>query len=253
MVDTPSWQAASTNYAGNAVHVNQFLGTHTSEFIYSGTIQDSQSTGNSVYSSTQGNYLAQTFTTATNQTAVGSLQLQVSTIGGSPTSELISPLVVGIYATAGNTPTGSPLAYTEILSLYVYSSPFWVTVPLPVVGLTGGTKYAIVTGSVGTSSHYYVWQHSNQVSGASTSTNSGVSWTANNYGFMYRVSDNSVGSGSSLPIFVYDDNGNRWTKFSYNSNGTLATVSGRTLAQNGTFLTFSSTLTYTNGLVTGVS
>lgn len=253
MVNTPLWQAATAGFSGNAGHVNQFVGTHKTSFLYSGAIQSSQQTGNSVYTSSQGTYTYQKFTTTSAQTSVGTVQLQVSAVGGSPITELISPLAVGIYNVSANIPTGSPLAAAEVLSSYVYSSSFWVTIPIPVLSLSPSTTYAIVTASAGNASHYYALQHSNQTTGGGVSLDGGLTWSIGNYGFMYRIYDTSVGSSAGSPAFVYDDDGARWVQFTYNSNGSLSTVSERTVAQNGSFFTSSRSFTYSNGLVTGVS
>ena len=125
-----------------------------------------------------------------------------------------------------------------------------ITIPLPITGLTPLANYHIVTQIVGTSSHYYTWQRSNQTSGAATSAN-GTSWTNQTYGLMYQVYDTSS-NGQLLSIF--EDNGARWTDFTYNVNGSINQISQYTVAQtSASYLQTVGTLSYTNGLLTGVS
>ena len=250
MVVTPTWQAATAGQNGAAGHANQFLGTHGSVFLYQGALASSQTIGSSVYSSTQSQWLAQAITTGSGQTAIGYVQLQLSTVGGSPTSAPIAPLTVSLYANSGGVPTGSPLASTTISCQYVYSAPFWVTIPLPATGLTPNHTYQIVTRPVGTTGHYYVWQQSNQVTGAATST-SGTSWAAQAFGLMYQVYDQS--SAGQLQL-IYEDAGARWTQLTYSTTGQISQLTEHTVGQAATGYQYTtSTLSYTNGLLTGVA
>lgn len=234
-----------------AGHINQFLGTHTSSFVYNGALKSSQSTGISVYTDTLTQWLSQQITTASTQTTISYVLIQVSTIGGSPTSQLINPLTVSIYADSGGVPTGSALATTTVASSNVYSSPFWLMVPFNLTGLTRNTTYHVVVTKVGTTGHYYVWQRSNQVAGAHTSTN-GTAWTAQSYGLMYQVYDQTSISGQVQ--LLYDDNGARIVSFTYNTNGTLNTINEYTVAQGtSNVLVQTRTINYATGLVTGVS
>lgn len=251
MAVTPVWKAATTGFGANAGFINQFLGTHSSSFLYSGAVRSSRTTGTGVFTDTQTQWMSQQFTTASSQTSVAYVYVQVSTVGGSPTSQLINPLTVSLYADSGGLPTGSALVTATLASSTVYSSSFWVTVPLPVSGLTPSTVYHLVIPRVGTSGHYYVWQRSNQVAGAATSTD-GSTWTSQTYGFMYQVYDQST-TGSQVQ-YISDDSGARLISLTYNANGTLNTISEYTVAQgSGNVLLQNRTLAYTNGLVTGVS
>lgn len=250
MVSTPTWLAATAGQRQIAGQVNQFLGSHQAQFLYQGALQVSQVTGSGVYSDTLSQWLAQSVTTAVGQTSVGFVQLQVSAIGGSPTLNLIPPLTVSLYASSSGVPTGAPLASTTVSGAYIYSAPFWVTIPLPVSGLTPSTTYQLVTALVGTSGHYYAWQHSNQVSGAATSA-TGTSWAVAPYGLMYQVYDQSQVGQLQL---IYEDAGARWTQLTYASNGTIAQVAEYTAGQTASGGVQSlRTLTYTNGLLTGVN
>lgn len=252
MVTTPIWQGASAGFAANAGHVNQFLGTHSSSFILSGaTLQSSQATGHSgqaAFTDSVTYYISQTIVTTASQTTIGSLGLQLNVVGGSPSLTLVPPITVSLYADLLGSPTGSPLATTTISGQYVYSSSFWVQVPLVVSGLTPLTNYHIVTSLTGNSNHYYAWQRSNQSSGAATSTN-GTTWVNQSYGMMYQVYDQN---GTGVVTFVYDDGGSHWVRFTYNTNGSVATITEHTATQSGSSLDSSATLTYTNGLMTSL-
>lgn len=244
----PPWLAATPGYAGQAGQVNQFLAAHTATWIFEGALQASEVTGSASYSSTDGVYLAQEFTTGAAQTSTGYLLLQVSTVGGSPVSGTIAPLTIGLYANSSG-PTGSPLASVSVHVEYVYSSPFWVPVPLPATGLAPSVSYWLVTQPVGSAAAYYAWQQSNQPYGAMTSPD-GVTWTAAPYGLMYQVF--TLGTGGPLQ-FTYEDGGARWAAFTYNSAGQLTGVSEYTAAQGPAPLTSQRSLTYTDGILTGIA
>jgi hypothetical protein len=251
---TPTWQAATAGQQGNAGHVNQFLGHHSAEFLYQGTLRSSQTTGASVYSDTQTQWLTQTITTASTQTSISYVQLQVSTVGGSPITTLIGPLAVSLYASAGGVPTGPALMSANISSITVYSSPFWLTIPMEVSGLNTNSQYQLVVAEVGTAGHYYVLQQSNQSSGAASSPD-GVTWTLQNYGLMYQVYDmSSTNTTGNRVLQIYEDGGARVTQFSYNTNGTISQITEYVTAQTtGTALEQTRTFTYSNGLLTGVN
>ncbi|HTK65378.1 MAG TPA: hypothetical protein VL595_23510 [Pseudonocardia sp.] len=248
---TPDWLAATAGHQGNAGAITQFLGTHTSTWIYAGnTLQVSEATGSGLYVSTAGTYLAQEVTTGPGQTTIGSLGLQISAVGGSPITATIPPLQVSLYASASGLPTGSLLATTAVAEQTVYSAPFWLTAPLAVAGLTPSTPYVLTVASAGTSSAYYAWQRSNQSSGAATSPD-GVTWTPQAYGLMFEVYDTSGTTGP--PLYLIDDDGARVTALTYNSAGQLASITETTVAQGGTALYSQRALTYSNGLLIGVS
>lgn len=249
MSTIPTLLAAGSGQAGNAGLVTQFLAAHNASFAYSGrALISSQATGSGVYQSTQSQWLAQKFTAGAGQTVVGSVGLQLSTVGGSPTSALIAPLTVGLYADSGGLPSGSALATAVVSCQYVYAQPFWVSVPLAAT-VTASTVYHLVVSMVGTASHYYVWQQSNQVTGAATAPD-GVTWTNAAYGLMFEVFD-ATSSGQLLS--VSEDSGSVITTFAYNSLGLIATISQYAVTQSGSSIQSSGTLSYSDGLLTGVS
>jgi hypothetical protein len=246
---TASWLAASAGNAANAGQINQFLGTHSSTWTYAGTQRAAQTTGSGAYQSSAGMYLAQSFTTGSGQTTLGQVWLQLSTVGGSPLTPLIGTLAVSLYPNGA--PTGTALASTTLAEQYVYTAPFWVRVPLVASGLTPSTTYQIVTAPAGAGGHYYTWQQSNQTSGASASPD-GVTWSAQTFGLMYQVFDDTPGSQLQL---LYDDAGARWVSFTYDSFGRIATLTEYCVAQNpaAPLASATRTFTYTQGVLTGVA
>ena len=248
MSQVPTMLAQASGYPTNAGSVTQFLGAHNAVFIYSGAVvQAQQATGTGVYQTTQGQWLSQTITTGSTQTLLGSVGLQLSAVGGSPTLPLTAPLTVALYTDVGGSP-GSAIATTTVSGQYVYSAPFWLQVPFG-LAVTGSTTYHVVVSPVGTSSHYYLWQQSNQLQGAATAPD-GALWTQQGYGLMWQALD-STPSGRLLSIS--EDNGQLITQFTYTSLGLVATVTQTAVTQSGSSISSSGTLSYSNGLLTGVS
>lgn len=248
---TPTWLGATAGSPGLAGQVNQVLGDHNSTITYGETLASSQTTGIAVYTDTYTNYISQLITTTPTQTSISSVEIQISTVGGSPIINTIPGLSVSIYPSLSGSPTGSPLATVTVTETYVYSASFWVPIPLTLTGLTTGTDYHIVTGIVGDASHFYAWQRSSQTSGAFTSTDA-LSWFPAAYGMMYKV--NEPGGTSTLVRLISEDNSARTTQITYDASNQLSSMIQFTQTQggSGSFLT-TPTLTYTNGLITGVS
>lgn len=245
---TPTWLAASAGQTARPGQINQFLAAHTSQWIYAGNLISQQGTGAAVYQSTATQYLAQEFVTGSSQTTLGRLGLQISTVGGSPTVATITPLVVSLYASSLGLPTGSALATVVLAEPVVYSGPFWLSVPLFATGLTASTPYWVVVQLAGTGTAYYVWQESNQTSGAATSAD-GINWAPTAYGLMYQVYDTT---GSGPPLGMVDDGGARTVTFTY--TGTVLTgLTEYTQTQAGGTLISTRTLTYSNGFLIGVN
>lgn len=246
-----SWLAATVGQRPLPGQINEFLGSHSSTWIYAGnTLQSSEAIGSGLYVSTAGTYLTQEFITGSSQTTVGEVALQVSAVGGSAVTATIPPLVVSLYASASGLPTGPALASTTVVEQTVYSAPFWLPVPLIAANLSPSTAYVLTVAAAGTSSAYYVWQRSDQTSGAATSPD-GVTWSAQAYGFMYEIFDAAGTNGP--PLYIMDDGGARVTALTYNTAGQLATITETTTAQGGGTFLSQRTLTYSNGLLVGVS
>lgn len=245
----PAWLAASPGQRALPGQINQFLGTHGSTWVYAGAQRAAQTTGSAAYSSTASTYLAQQFTTAVGQTTVGQVWLQLSAVGGSPVTATISPLTVGLYASSAGSPTGTAITSTALAEQQVYSAPFWLPVPLAATGLTASTVYQLVVSAAGSGSAYYAWQHSNQTSGASTSP-TGSAWSSQPFGLMFQVFDQTPGG---LIQFFYDDAGARTVQLGYNAQGLPTTLTESAIAQDGSVLYSTRTLTYSGGMLTGVA
>lgn len=246
-----SWLAATAGQRPQPGQLTQFLGGHSATFVHAGsTLQSSQATGDALYVSTASTYLTQEIVTGPAQTVIGSLGLQISTVGGSPVSATIPPLQVSLYASSLGLPTGSALASTTLAEQFAYSGPFWLTVPLAATGLAPSTPYQIVVAAAGTSSAYYVWQRSNQTAGAATSPD-GATWAAQAYGFMYQVYDLAGTTGP--PLYVLEDAGARVTQLTYNAAGQLTGIAETTAAQGGGTLYSSRTIAYSGRFPIGVS
>lgn len=256
MVNTPVWQGATAGYVGNAGQVTQFQGIHSSEWIYSAVVlQSQQATGTSIYQSSNGTYYAQQLTTGVSQTAISEVRLQVSTVGGSPITATIAPLTVTLQTDNGSgAPSGTVLATGEVTETYVYSSPFWVTIPLLATGLTASSIYWLVTQPAGGATTYYAFQESNQVSGALTSTD-GSTWTTQAYGLMYQVYDTTTGG---LIQEIVDDQGAREATLTYTqASGThinlLTGISEQAVTQGSGSFVSNRTITYSNLSPIGVA
>jgi len=251
--DVPTYKAAVAGLGGNAGMSNQFLMPHTGILVYDSAVaQAGQTTGTGVYTTTQDQYLSQQFITGATQTTIGSVQLQISTVGGSAITNNITPLTVGIYADSGGEPSGTSLGTATLVETSVYASGFWVVILLPVTGLTGNTPYHIVVSPAGTSTAYYVWQRNNQVAGASISADA-VAWEDQAFGFMYKVYDQGATAGSKWE-YVLEDTATRWTQFTYDGSNDLTGITEYTVDQTGSgSVQYSRTLTYTGGQLTGVN
>lgn len=248
---TPTWLGATTGRFANPGQVNQFLGTHISGWLYSGRqLTAQQTTGIATYQSTTTQSLGQAFTTGTTQTAVGQVTVQISAVGGSPVTQVIGPLVVGLWGDIGGVPDPTVvLASTTLLETTVYTAPFWVPVPLA-APVTSSTQYWLVVSTVGTGTSYYAWQESNQPSGAASSLDGGVTWTEQTYGLMYQIYDQTPGGNVT---YIYDDDGARWIQLAYNTLNQLTGVTEYAVSQDGTLFTSTRAITYASNTPTVVS
>ena len=78
----------------------------------------------------------------------------------------------------------------------------------------------------------------------------GVTWTGQTYGLMYEVFDTTA-SGRLLSIS--EDSGAVITTLTYTALGQIATITQYAVTQSGSSISSSGTLSYSNGLLTGVS
>lgn len=237
----PIYQAATTGSAPRAAHVNQLLGTHAVTYLYAGAQQGGQTTLGSGSANTNGLYLAQSFT-AGSTFSLGRVVLTLALTGAPVTT------TVSIQTSTGTAPSGTALVSTTLPPAMVPASAGTVSIPLP-CSLTSGTAYWIVVSSAGDASDFYTWSKSNQVSGASTSTN-GTSWTAQSYGFYYSLWDQSA-----VPPLAhsYDDAGARWTTWGWTGAEPTA-LTEYTAGQTASgYMTSSRSLSYSGGALVSVT
>jgi hypothetical protein len=200
---------------------------------------------------TNGLYLAQSFTTAVGQTTIGYVQLDMSTTGG--LVSILPPTTLSLYANSGVAPSGSALVTTTVAAEYVATHVgTTITIPLPITGLTASTTYWLVLTPAGDASHFFNWNKSNQVSGASTSVN-GTAWTAQAYGLLYQVWDQTI--SSQQVISIWEDSGARWTWFDY-SGSTPTVIAEFTAGQTVTATSYTQSyrsLTFSGSAVTSIT
>lgn len=250
-VTSNTWLGATTGQLPLAAQPNSFLGIHKAQLLYAATQQAGQTTNGAATTSTNGLWLAQSFTTGASQTAVGYVIVPVTTTTTSGAS--LSTTTLALYANSAGAPTGAALGSVTVTAEYANLASGGTTTnrlvyPLPVTGLSVATQYWLVLHSTA-STGSYTWFRSNQVSGASTSPN-GSTWTAQGYGFVYQVFDQSA-SGSLTAI--WEDSGARWQALYYTATGEVSGLGQYTLAQNSSYNQGYRTLSYSNGLLSGVS
>ena len=66
----PTWLGATASQPAAAGQVNQFLGAHPNTFLYAATLQAQANTAGSGSFGSNGQYLAQSFTTGAAQTLI---------------------------------------------------------------------------------------------------------------------------------------------------------------------------------------
>jgi hypothetical protein len=251
-VTTASWQGAASAQPPLAAQVNQLLGVHKSQNLYAAVQTAGQTTNGSASTSSNNLWLAQSFSTAGGQTAIGYVIAPVTTTTASGAG--LTPTTLSLYANSAGAPSGAALVSTTLTAEYANlasggTATTRLIYPLPVAGLTASTTYWLVLHSTA-SSGSYTWFRSNQVSGASTSTN-GTAWTGQGYGFVYQVFDQTA---SGLLTCTWEDSGARWSALTYGTTGVLASTAEYTVAQGANaYVQSYRALTYTNGLLTKVS
>jgi hypothetical protein len=252
----PAWLGATPGQSPQAGQVNQFLGTHNIQYLYAAVQTAAQSTAGAAATTTNGQFLAQSFTTAGGQTAIGYVIVPVTTATTSGAS--LAPTTLSLYANSGGAPTGAALVSATITAEYANllssgTNTVKVVYPLPATGLTASTTYWLVLSSAGNVSNSFSWFRSNQVTGASTSPTGSV-WTGQAYGFEYQVFDQTT---SGLQLCTWEDSGARWTSTTYNTAAginQLATYAEYTVAQgSNAYVQSYRAFTYSSGLLTKVA
>jgi hypothetical protein len=248
-MSTPTWLAATSGQAPKVAQVNQNLGTHKAQLLYTSLRKANQSTAGAGNTQTNGLYIAQSFTTAVGQTQTGYIVLTISTTGG--LTGLLPPTTVTLRTNNAGAPSSTILGTTTLASEYVATGPATSVIPMPVTGLTASTTYWIVLSATGDSTHHFNWSKSNQVSGTSTSPD-GITWTPQAYGSLYEVWDQTI-SGIQ-PIILWEDSGARWVWLNYNADDTVATIAEYTAGQTTTgYMQSFRNLTYSGGSITAVT
>lgn len=218
---TPNWIGATSGQPPLAAQVNQFLGTHVFQVIYTGVVTSQQATAGSGTVNSNGTYYAQSFTTGASTTAIGRLTLTMTTTLNP------GPLTVQLQTNSAGAPSGTVLQTTIIPPGWANATPTAQSIPIPVTGLSASTEYWVVTQPAGDASNFYSFSKSNQTSGASTSTN-GTTWTAQTYGLLYAVYDQTAGGAVK---HTWEDGNARITAWTENTNGTVASLEEYTVAQ----------------------
>lgn len=248
---TPTWQAATATYSALAGHVNQYLTTHATTYMWTGTLQESNTTDAGTHVSGNGTWLAQKITLSASQTTTGWAVLPIYSYTSS--GSVLGPATLSLQADSSGAPSGTSLTSVTVYTEYAYAVSGGVAAqvpyPLPASGLTAGGAYWLVLSPAGNGTAHYAWEQSTATSGASTSTD-GTTWTAQSYGLGYTVYDQSA----VAPLLgTWEDSGARWTAMSYTS-GQLTGIYEYTAGQSATgYATSSRTLSYSGTLLTGVA
>lgn len=238
---TSTWLAATSGQRPQAGQICQFLGTHSATYLYAGASRGGQTTLGSGTTTSNGLYIAQSFTTS-SAFSLGRVALWLSS------HNTPGPTAVSIQTNSAGAPSGTMLASTTVPVEYVSATAAAVTVPVP-CSLAASTQYWIVLAAAGDASDFYSWWRSNQTSGASTSTN-GTSWSTQTYGLYYSLWDQSA-TGSLT--HTYEDTGARWTAWTW-SGSQLTGLAEWTQGQTAAGYAFSSrTLAYSSGALTTVT
>lgn len=250
MATTPTWQAATAGQPARAGHVNQLLATHQVQVLYAGVQTAAQSATGTGNVTTNGTWIAQSFTTASGQTSIGYVVAYISS-GGAFSGSQLGPTTLSLYASSGGAPSGSPLASVTMTAEYVQGAPLLVTFPLPVTGLAASTTYWLVLAPAGDATYAYTWFKSTQTSGASTSTD-GTTWTAQGYGLVFEVYDQTA---SGLLTATWEDAGARWTWTGYvTGTNQVQQYAEYTVGQTASgYMQSLRNFSYSNGLLTGVT
>ncbi|HTK65376.1 MAG TPA: hypothetical protein VL595_23500, partial [Pseudonocardia sp.] len=107
-MSTPQWIAATSGQPPLAAQVNQFLGTHAITYVYTGAAFSSQTTAGSGTVNSNGQWIAQSFTTGASTGSLGRVA-PVLAVTGFP-----APLTVQIRTNNAGAPSGTVLVSTVI-------------------------------------------------------------------------------------------------------------------------------------------
>jgi hypothetical protein len=241
-VATPTWSAAAVDDPPLAGQLNQLLGAHQTAYLYDGTQLVADTAAPTGTLATNGQFIDQPFTMSGS--VIGRVEVEISKGGAG------ADVTLGIYADSGGNPTGAALVQVTLPADFFPAAAGFVTVPLPVSGLTNGLTYHLVMSSGGDATDHGLWSHPGTVSGlaAKTATSLAGPWTAQTFTMDYKVFDQSA-SGNLRN--TYEDAGARWTSLDNNAAGQPTILREYTGGQ-GTLRSVR-TLTYTSGQLASVA
>lgn len=247
-----SFLAATTGQPPLAQHINQFLTTHPTQFIYTGAQQQFNTTAGATSTGTNNLWLAQKWNTQVAQTTLGYVAIALSTTVTS--GSVLPPTTVSIYTDNAGVPGTSLFSITvtaEYANLATGGTPTnTLIVPCPLTGLAAATNYWIVVTASTSAGGQYTWFRTTAGLGASTSPN-GSTWTAQSYGFIFTIFDKTM---AAPLVAVLEDGTQRWQVFRYNTNLEVSNRAEYTGGQTASGYNQGwRTLAYTNGLLQGVS
>lgn len=251
---TTSFLAATSGQPMLAQHVNQLLVTHPTQYIYTGTQQQFNTTAAATSTGTNNLWLAEKWNTQVSQTTLGYIVVALSTTVTS--GAVLPPTTISIYTDNAGVP-GTALLTTQLTAEYANLGTGGVatnsiTVPLPLKGLSAATNYWIVVQSTAAAGGQFTWFRTTAISGAATSPD-GVTWTTQSYGFIYTIFDQVRPLNVAAPLVAtWEDSGQRWQVLRYNSlleiiNRTEYTSGQTTPGYNQGYRA----LTYSNGQLQG--
>ncbi|MBA3875564.1 MAG: hypothetical protein C0498_01285 [Anaerolinea sp.] len=235
---TPTWAPAVAGGQAAADQLNQLLGTHPTQLVYEGS---AVATGNTVAQASQygsnGQYLAQPFVLATG-TAVDRVRLWVADAGAG------ADVTVSLRANNAGNPSAASLASIVLPTEFVSGTARWVDLPLRASGLTNGATYWIVTTAAGDATNRALFGASGAAAPVLKTSTNGTTWGATATQLLHRVFAGATG----LLVAASEDSGARWTELTYDGTGTLTDVREYVGVFRNT-----RTLTYSSGILTGVS
>lgn len=253
MSEVPTWQGATAGQRCDAGLMNQFLTNHNTTMLWAGTAQSSVTTSGASATGTNGLYLAQSFSTTANQTAIGYVQGPISTTTTSGAS--LVPTALSLYTNNNGSP-GTLIVSTVLTAEYCYTATnngntnVFANYPLPATGLSPNALYWLVVNAANTGGNQYTWFRSASTSGAATSPD-GVTWTLQSYGFRYRIQDQTVTGNVTC---TWEDGGLRWTNYTYNTNGTINQYFEYTDCQGtNAYVQSCRTYSYSQGMLTAIA
>lgn len=246
-VTTNTWLGATSGQPPLASQVNAPIGIHATQYVYAGATIASQQTAGSGTTSSNGLWIAQSFTMGVGQTSISRIKMGLATSATSGSQ--LGAMTIGIYANSGGAPTGAALLTIKATAEYVHPAPALTMFPMPLTGLSASTTYWIVSQPAGNVSFSYLWSKSNQTSGTSTSTN-GTSWTAQTYGSIFQVFDQTAVGNLE---YMWADSGARWDLLYYGSPAEVSSLAQYTTSQNGGYQQGYRAFSYVNGVLQTVS